>query len=54
MAGVPASGVSAVAMNVTATRVDALAPRRQTFLKHALDYAEKGKINEKQWLDDLR
>lgn len=40
--------------DVTATRVDALAPRRQTFLKHALDYAEKGKINETQWLDDLR
>jgi len=40
--------------DVTTTRVEALAPRRQTFLKHALEYAEMGKINEKQWLDELQ
>jgi hypothetical protein len=40
--------------DVTTTRVEALAPRRQTFLKHALEYAEKGKINEKKWLDELQ
>lgn len=40
--------------DVTTTRVEALAPRRQTFLKHALEYAEKGRLNEKQWLEELR
>lgn len=38
----------------TTTRVDALAPRREIFLKHALTYAKEGKIDEKQWLADLR
>jgi peptidoglycan hydrolase-like protein with peptidoglycan-binding domain len=40
--------------DVTTTRVEALAPRRQTFLTHALEYAEKGRLNEKRWLDELR
>ena len=38
----------------TLTKVDSLASRREMFLKHALDYAKEGRINEKQWLDELR
>jgi len=40
--------------DVTATRTDALASRRAIFVKHALEYASEGKIDEKQWIDDLR
>jgi hypothetical protein len=39
---------------VAAPRVASLASRRDVFLKHALDYAEEGKIDEKRWLDDIR
>ena len=40
--------------DATATRTEALTSRRAIFVKHALDYASEGKINEKQWIDDLR
>jgi hypothetical protein len=39
---------------VAAPRVDSLASRREVFLKHALDYAKEGNVDEKRWLDDLR
>lgn len=31
-----------------------LSSQRQVFLQHALDYAQKGEINEQLWLEDLR
>ena len=39
---------------VQESKVKFLASRRRTFLKHALDYSREGRINEKQWLDEIR
>lgn len=35
-------------------KIDSLGSRREVFLKHALDYAKEGRINENEWLDELR
>jgi len=39
---------------IKGSKVKYLASRRRIFLKHALDYSREGRINEKQWLDEIR
>lgn len=39
---------------VQKSKVKFLASRRRIFLKHALDYSREGRINEKQWIDEIR
>jgi hypothetical protein len=40
--------------DAAAPKIASLAARRDVFLKHALDYAEEGNLDEKRWIDDIR